>query len=439
VSHASTLELVARLAAAAKRREAAAALAERLGVEAFLLFVRDAQLSILLPAPGFPQTLPGGRSWRELLNRCKVPGHHTGEVAVSSSDDPQTRRAEAWVAADGTAVVLLGGSPIESELAVVHTALPLLAAALKGEQIAAAAAGQVEVALDAERHALSLAMALDATRADLERAIAEAARLGRERAIAAEDLQKKSEDALRRAQETAQLREQFIAILGHDLRSPLGSIVLTSQRLIESKRTPDEVIKPVQRILRSANRIGRMVDDLLDFARTRLGGGMPITPAPIADLASFFGNLVEEIGTAHPGRRIALDVEPATSAAWDPDRIAQVLSNLIGNALMHSPADTEVRVSAHGERDSVLVKIHNLGSPIAPELLGKIFEPFQRGQGADTGVKSGLGLGLYITETIVKAHRGAIMVSSSSEEGTTFTLRLPREVETSPAQLHLRN
>lgn len=427
--HASTLELVARLAEPARRGEASAALAGRLGVEAFLVFVRDAQLSVLLPAPGFPQTIRGDRSWRELLERCNVPGHHTGEVMVSLGDDPHSRPAQAWVAADGSAVVLLGGAPIASELAVVHEALPLLAAALKGEQIAAAAAGQIEVALDAERHARSLATAFDATRADLAHALADAARLGRERAHAAQELQNQSDEALRIAQETAQLREQFIAILGHDLRSPLGSIALTSQRLIARTDTPDEVRKPVQRILRSTERIARMIDDLLDFARTRLGGGMPITPAPIADLASFFGLLVEEIGTAHPGRSIALDVEPATSATWDPDRIAQVLSNLIGNALTHSPADTEVRVSARAEGDLVLVKVHNLGHPIAPGLLDKIFEPFQRGLDADTGVKSGLGLGLYITETIVQAHGGSIAVRSSAEEGTTFTLRLPRRIE----------
>jgi signal transduction histidine kinase len=318
-------------------------------------------------------------------------------------------------------------SDLESEVEVVRQVLPLLAAALKGGQLAAAAAGQVEVARDAERHARALAMALDATRADLEHALAEAARLGRERAIVAEDLQKKSEEALRIAQETAQLREQFIAILGHDLRSPLSSIVLASQRLIARKDAPEELTKLVQRILRSANRIGRMVDDLLDFARTRLGGGMPITPAPIADLALFFGQVVEEVGTAHPERRIDLEVDPATSASWDPDRIAQVLSNLIGNALTHSPAGTAVRVSARGDGDLVLVEIHNLGSPIVPELLGKIFEPFQRGIDANTGVKSGLGLGLYITETIVQAHGGVITVSSSAEEGTTFTVRLPRK------------
>ncbi len=427
--HPSTLELVARLATATNRGEASTALAERLGVEAFLLFVRDAQLSILLPAPGFPQTVPGGRSWREFLARCKVPGQHFSEVAVSFSDDRQSRRAEAWVTADGSAIVLVGGSPIESELAIVRDALPLLAAAVTGEQVAAAAAGQIEVALDAERHARALAMALDATRADLQHALAEMARLGRERAIAGEDLQRRSDEALRIAQATAQLREQFIAILGHDLRSPLGSIALTSQRLIAKTGVPDEVIKPVERILRSANRIGRMVDDLLDFARTRLGGGMPITPTPIADLASFFGNLVEEIGSAYPERRIDLDVATATSAAWDPDRIAQVFSNLIGNALLHSPPNTEVRVSAHDAQDLVIMKIHNRGSLIAPEVLDKIFEPFQRGLDADTGVKSGLGLGLYITETIVKAHRGAIMVSSSAEEGTTFTLSLPRVIE----------
>jgi signal transduction histidine kinase len=423
---ASTLELVALLADVANRADAAAVLAERLGVETLLLFVRDAQLPVLLPAPGFPQTLPGGRSWRDFLDQCKVPGHHVGDVVVSFTDNLQIRRAQAWVT-EGSALVLLGGSPVEGELAVVQQAFPLLAAALKGEQAAVAARGHVEVARTAERHARTLALVLDATRFDLEHALAEAARLGRERTMAAEDLQKKSEEALRSAQETAQLREQFIAILGHDLRSPLGTILLTAHALLEREDAPRGVIKPVQRILRSADRIGRMIDDLLDFARTRLGGGMPIRPEPIEDLASFLGQVVDEIGTAHGTRRIALKVEQAMSASWDADRIAQVLSNLLGNALKHSPADTEVDVSARGESADVLLRIQNRGSPIPPELLVRIFEPFQRGIDADTGVKSGLGLGLYITRTIVHAHGGAIAVTSTAEEGTTFDVRLPRE------------
>ena len=429
MSPTSTLGLVNQLANAATRQDMAATLAGRLGVEAFLLFIRDAQLATLLPAPGFPQTIPGGRSWRDLLARCSVPGYHVGDVVVSFFNAEQTRRAHAWVSVDGTALVLLGGAPIEAEVEVVRGALPLLAAALRCEQIAGAAAGEVEVARNAEHHARALATKLDATRAELARALAEAARLDGKRARIAADLQKKSEEALQLAQEKAKMREEFIAILAHDLRNPLGTIVVTSEWMLGRLGVADERQKHLQRVLRSANRIERMLHDLLDFGRAHLGGGIPITPAPIDDLTSFFGHLVEEIGTTHPGRRIALDIEPGTSVCWDPDRMAQILSNLIGNALTHSPADTDVCVSAHSERDLVLVKIHNLGAPIVPELLGKLFEPFQRGADADTGVKSGLGLGLYIAEAIVKAHHGAITVVSSAAEGTTFSLSLPRQTE----------
>lgn len=423
---ASTLDLVARLADAADRGPAAAALAERLGVDALLIFVRDVQLSVLVPAPGFPQTLPGGPSWRALLRRCAHAGAHVGDVAVSFSDARRVSPARAWVLTDGSAVVLVGGAPVEVELALVLQAAPLLAAALRGEQVALAAAGHIEVARVAERQARTLAHALDGARADLEHALAEAARLGRERVIVAESLQKKSEEALQSAEETAQLRERFIAILAHDLRTPLGAILLTAEALLECGGDADELVDHAARIRRSGTRIARMVDDLLDFARTSAGGGMPIRPRPIDDLAAFFGPIVDEMGTAYPSRRITLELGPAPRVWWDSDRMAQVLSNLIGNALTHGPEDTDVRVGARAEGDLVLVQVHNLGPPIAPALLLRIFEPFQRGSDAGTGVRSGLGLGLYITMTIVRAHGGEIAVSSSAGEGTTFTVRLPR-------------
>ncbi len=241
-----------------------------------------------------------------------------------------------------------------------------------------------------------------------------------------EELHEERAVALLDAQETAELRERFIAVLGHDLRNPLHAVLFGGQTLLRSTNLSLSHLRTAQRIVASAERINRMISDLLDFARGRLGGGMPIQARP-HDARQLLEDIISEMEPAFPSRRIELDAACAdVSVEWDQDRMAQVFSNLLSNALEHSPEDARVRVSLRTYSESIEVEVHNDGAPIPPEVLPHIFTPFRRGGEGRGHSRDGLGLGLYIARQVVLAHRGTLEVCSSVESGTQFTVRVPR-------------
>jgi len=226
-------------------------------------------------------------------------------------------------------------------------------------------------------------------------------------------------DQLERAlREAMELKERFIGILGHDLRSPLAAISMGAAVL--ERRGHDKPI--ATRIASSAGRMGRMVDQLLDLTRARMGGGIPLSPQRATNLRELLSSVVDELRVAHPEACIDLRTGDPVSGFWDPDRMAQVISNLVGNALEHGGgAPIEVRLAR--ARDEALLTVHNLGPAIPVELLPHIFDPFRRGP--QNGHPRGLGLGLFITAEIVRAHGGTITVRSNDADGTTFTVELP--------------
>ena len=221
-------------------------------------------------------------------------------------------------------------------------------------------------------------------------------------------------------------REMFLAILGHDLRNPLGVVTMASQFMLETNELEEPHRSLTARTLRSARRMNQMVSDLLDFTRSRLGGAMPIVRQPM-DLARETGLAADEIMAAYPGTVVELETSGNLRGDWDSARVAQVLANLLGNAVQHGAPNTPIRVEARGEADEVVLRTYNRGPPIAPSNLKGIFSPFKRlgATNADTAPEN-LGLGLYIAERIVTAHGGKIEVDSSPERGTVFTVRLPR-------------
>jgi len=169
-----------------------------------------------------------------------------------------------------------------------------------------------------------------------------------------------------------------------------------------------------------------MITDLLAVTRVRLGGGIPIEPKP-TDLRSVVQQAIDELEIAHPGRTIHLDVVGDAHGVWDPGRIGQVISNLVSNAIDYSPSDSKVVVLLHGEETCVDLVVNNLGPTIAPATMERLFDPFVQGsQGGRVAQGQGLGLGLFIARQIAEAHGGSIAVKSTPEEGTTFTVRLPR-------------
>ena len=228
---------------------------------------------------------------------------------------------------------------------------------------------------------------------------------------------------LREKTETLRLNEMLTAVLSHDLRSPLNA-VLTCALLIQRRSTEEAVQETAGRILSSGRRMSRMIEDMLDMARARLAGGIPLQREP-ADLGALVDRVVSEIQAAYPGRKIEVAQAGDLGGNWDGERLAQVASNLLGNALQHGDASGAVRVTVDGTRsDAVLIKVENSGT-IPPDLLPQLFDPF-RGARRQTGRTEGLGLGLYIVQQIVRAHGGSVDVQSGNDNRTAFVVRIPR-------------
>ncbi|GJH04565.1 sensor histidine kinase KdpD [Paraburkholderia terrae] len=224
--------------------------------------------------------------------------------------------------------------------------------------------------------------------------------------------------------ETADLREQFIAVLGHDLRNPLAAVDATAELLI---RNPNGCDLPTlgKRLKTTSARMARLIDDVMDFARGRLGSGIPVTIRPVPDLSSVFSVAIDELRTVHPTRLVRTDIAIQTTVNCDAARLQQLVSNLVGNAITHGSAGAPVVVDACVRGSELIMSVTNQGEPIAPHLLTKIFEPYWRPP--SSGPRGGLGLGLYICKKIVEAHGGTLDASSSAELGTRFTARIPAD------------
>lgn len=227
-----------------------------------------------------------------------------------------------------------------------------------------------------------------------------------------------------------EFEQQLIGIVSHDLRNPLNTITLGAAGLLKQEGLNAAGTRAARRILASAERAARMIRDLLDFTQVRLGGGLPVSPraAPLAELVA---HVVEELEHAHPERRIEVHHGGEVEVHWDPDRITQALTNLIGNAISYSPSDSTIRVRSAIEGERVVLEVNNLGEPIPAERLDSLFKPLSRGvRRVDLSTRS-IGLGLFIVRSIAVAHGGEVTVTSTHEEGTTFRLRLPRTVRAS--------
>jgi signal transduction histidine kinase len=226
-------------------------------------------------------------------------------------------------------------------------------------------------------------------------------------------------------QERASFEQQLIGIVSHDLRNPLQAILLGTAGLLRRDEVDERTTKAAARIQLAAERASRMVKDLLDFTQARLGGGIPLTPRPM-DLHTLVRETLEELQAAYPERDLRVAAQGEGSGTWDADRLAQVVQNLTSNALKYSPAGTPVTVRSRAEGDRVELQVHNEGEPIGPEALARLFQPMQRATSqADSSGRS-VGLGLFIVRHIVEAHGGTVRVESTAEQGTTFSVQLPR-------------
>jgi signal transduction histidine kinase len=229
-------------------------------------------------------------------------------------------------------------------------------------------------------------------------------------------------------------KDMFLAILGHDLRNPLSAIQMGATVLLRSNSLTARDYHIMETISRSAERMQQMVNDLLDFTRTRLGAKLVIS-AQRCDLATICRNIAEEAATGNPDRAISADSDGDCSGQWDASRIEQLVSNLVQNAIQHGFRGSPVTLNAAGQdADAVSVSVHNFG-PVIPEWRRQsIFDPLTRGVsvGTEDTSRTSLGLGLYIAHQIATAHGGSIEWSSSEEGGTMFRVRLPRQLPATP-------
>ncbi|MCK8682750.1 GAF domain-containing sensor histidine kinase [Pseudomonas umsongensis] len=219
--------------------------------------------------------------------------------------------------------------------------------------------------------------------------------------------------ALATAHEHGRLREQFVAVLGHDLRTPLSAIRMSAD-LLEAKATDKRSLNLISAIRSSSTRMGILIENVLDFARGRMGGGIPIKRQLVDDLGITLRLTLDEVQSSQPEATFVHSL-----------RISQLLSNLLGNAVTHGSTATPITVQAYAEENEIVIAVTNHGTPIPQQLMPLLFEPFTRSEAGQRG--EGLGLGLYIASQIATAHNGTLNVVSIIESGTCFVAIFPAQ------------
>ncbi len=248
--------------------------------------------------------------------------------------------------------------------------------------------------------------------------------------IESEENAQRTERALRKERAMAEVREQFIAVLGHDLRNPLFAITAGAELL--TQRLDDDKNRAIARHIHTCGRrASQLVGDVLDFARGRLGSGIPLNQQPCADLAEGLRHVASELQRVHPLRQVVLDIGDIGGLLCDRERVTQLLSNLIANALDHGDPHSPVTVTAVIANGEFVLSVHNHGRPIAAQTLGQLFKPFTRPLSA--APQQGLGLGLYIASQIALSHGGRMQVVSDEQQGTLFSFHLPVDRPGPPA------
>ncbi len=405
----TVIRLTAALSDVARRREAAERLAHHLGADSMLLLVHDEDARVLLPAPGFAPTLPGGETWARFLRTLQTAGVHRAQVAQPAS--PRLTGA-IGISGSATAFVLLGGTVSDGEVAELESLLPLVAAAARAEHAAVSARGELRAAQEYAREAEILARALDTARAEVEHGL-------RQLAAQTQALQ----DARARAEDAARAKDQFLAMLGHELRNPLAPI-MTALQLIRLKNQTSRELEVIERQV--AN-LMRLVDDLLDVARIT-GGKIALQLRPV-ECAEVAARAIETASPALERKQQRLDIDmPETGLVLhaDPARAAQIIANLLTNASKYSDEGRVITLRAARDGAHVVIRVRDEGIGIAPDMLDRVFELFEQQPQALDRSAGGLGLGLAIARSLVHMHGGCVRaISEGVGHGSEFIVELP--------------
>jgi signal transduction histidine kinase/ActR/RegA family two-component response regulator len=417
MTDATALRLAAALSDEARRREAAERLAHHIGAEAMLLLVQDDDAGVLLPAPGFAPTLPGGETWARFLRTLQAPGVHRAQVAYPTSS---RLTGAIGISMSGTALLLLGGTISDGQVADLESLLPLLAATIRAEHAAATARGELRAAQEYAREAETLARALDTARAEVERGL---------RQLAAQT--QALEDARARAEEATRAKDEFLAMLGHELRNPLAPI-MTALQLMRLKNQTSREQEVIERQVAS---LMRLVDDLLDVSRITRGKiDLQMRAVECAEVAA---RAIETASPALERKQQRLDIDvPKTGLVLhaDPARVAQIVSNLLTNASKYSDEGRVIALRAAREGGYAVIRVRDEGIGIAPDMLDRVFELFEQHPQALDRSAGGLGLGLAIVRSLVHMHGGRVRaISEGIGHGSEFIVELPLAAAVAPS------
>ncbi|MDO8679878.1 MAG: response regulator [Acidobacteriota bacterium] len=404
-----TVTLAAALADPADRPSAADALAAHLGATALIILVVDTAVDAFVPAPGFRQTLPGGEAWREFLTQARVNGVHRGIVGYPAADQPADAVA---LTAPGVAIIFIGGSCEASSLEAIEAVLPLLSGILRSEQAAMAAAGELRVAQHDARRAEVLAQALDTARAEVEGALQKLERQARS-----------LDEARARAEEATQAKDEFLAMLGHELRNPLSPIVTALQLM----RLKGQQSREIDIIERQVTNVKSLVDDLLDVSR--ITRGKVSLRKERVELAEIAARAIEIASPVLERKRqmLALDLAPTGLLVdADPSRLSQVLANLLTNAAKYSDKESRIDFGAARQGERVCIWVRDQGVGLEPAMLDRVFDLFVQQRQLPDRSEGGLGLGLAIVRNLVLLHGGSVKAQSAGKGlGSEFIIDLP--------------
>ncbi|MDQ3547495.1 MAG: HAMP domain-containing histidine kinase [Chloroflexota bacterium] len=380
------------------RRETARELAAELGAVDLIVFAPDPEIGVLLPAPGLPQTLSPGRTWRAFLDACVRDGQGRGDLRLDGRDLP----AIGMAAPDGSVLVLLGGEPREDLANELLLLFPLLTSAFARERAVISASGHAAAAREAAGSANRLANALDTLRRDLQL-------------------------ALSRAEQALRERDAFVSVAAHELNTPItvlmGMAQIQRRRLARADTLDTGMLRQhLDQIDIQARKIARLIEQLLDVSRLD-GGQLPLQPLP-TEIVELVRGIVATTQSQSAEHTFIVEAPPSLVAEVDPLRLEQVLSNVIDNAIKYSPAGSVIQVclTKSGETFSILIDDDGLGVPVSERQ--RIFDRFQRVE-SRFNVR-GLGVGLFVSRQIVELHGGQIHVESPpTGSGSRFVITLP--------------
>jgi signal transduction histidine kinase len=397
-------------------------LARYAGVAQVLVFGKDGEIGLFLPAPGLPQTLRQGRRWQDFLRRCADAGSAESSLpaGAAGADLP------AWGQCDQGAssiIVFLGAQPEARQRAAIDALLPLLGAKLAGERAELAAAGHAAAARDSHRRASELNAALDVSRHELQTAYQRAER---------ELVSRRAAEA--RLRDADRRKDEFLAMLAHELRNPLAPIGMAAQILRLGAVTPARLQHTCEIIDRQISHMTSLLDDLLDVSRVT--GGLVALAQELHDMGAIVHDAVEQarplVNARHHRLTLALPAELA-QVCGDSTRLVQIVTNLLNNASKYTPEGGTIALELTQDAATVQVVVRDNGIGIDAALLPHVFDLFIQGERSPHRTQGGLGLGLALVKSLVERHGGSVSAASAGHgAGSEFTIRLPRAHGTAP-------